>query len=252
MKIIKANIFEKFPEIQFAFSTKIGLKRNPPYFFNMSKSVGDDEKLVEENREKFFLSIRLTSERSIGKEQVAFQKQIHSDIISLVKNPGFQGISDAMITQIENIGLAISTADCPSIFIYDFSKKIIAAVHSGWRGTKEKILSKTLAKLKKEFLVNPLDCVVYIGPSISQKNFEVGKDFENYFDEKYLIPKGDKYLLDLKSANKDMLLDFGIKPENIEVSSLCSYEEDYLHSYRRDGKISGRALGIIVMNFEKK
>ncbi|MEK6553401.1 MAG: laccase domain-containing protein, partial [Bacteroidota bacterium] len=46
---------------------------------------------------------------------------------------------------------------------------------------------------------------------------------------------------------KDELLNFGIQESNIEISSLCSYEEKYLHSYRRDGKNSGRALGVIAM-----
>lgn len=241
MKIIKSKIFEKHSEIKFAFSTKVGLERKGPFHFNMSKSVGDDEKNVEENRELFFSSIGLET------LQVAFQKQVHGDEISLVTKPGFQGASDAMITKEKNIGLAISTADCTPIFIYDTVQHVIAAVHSGWKSTKERILQKTLQKLQSEFNLQPENMIAYIGPCISQKNYEVGKDFENYFDEKYLKPSGDKFKLDLKSANKDMLIEFGVKNENIEISDLCSYEEEFLHSYRREGKVSGRALGIIAL-----
>lgn len=243
MKIIQSEIFLKYTQIKFAFSTKNGLNREAPYYFNMSKSVGDDPKLVDENRELFFASIGLKP------NQIAFQKQIHTDKISIVNKPGFQGESDAMITSEKNIGLAISTADCTPIFIFDKEREIIAAVHSGWRSTKEKILQKTLQKLKSDFNSNPANLIVYIGPCISQKNYEVGKEFMNFFDKKYLQRKENKYLLDLKTANRDMLIEFGVLPKNIEISDLCTFEEEYLHSYRRDGKVSGRALGIIAMGF---
>ncbi|WKZ68337.1 MAG: peptidoglycan editing factor PgeF [Melioribacteraceae bacterium] len=239
MKIIQSEIFSRYPKVKFAFSTKIGLNREAPYYFNMSKTVGDDPKLVDENRELFFSSIGLKP------NQIAFQKQIHTDKISIVTKPGYQGESDAMLTDKPNIGLAISTADCTPIFIYDTKQKIIAAIHSGWRSTKAKIVSKTLDELNRKFNCKPENLIAYIGPCISQKNYEVSSDFIDYFDEKYLQPIGDKFLLDLKLANKDMLFQFGISEAQIEVSPFCSFGEDYLHSYRRDGKVSGRALGII-------
>lgn len=239
MKIIQSEIFSRYPKVKFAFSTKIGLNREAPYYFNMSKTVGDDPKLVDENRELFFSSIGLKP------NQIAFQKQIHTDKISIVTKPGYQGESDAMLTDKPNIGLAISTADCTPIFIYDTKQKIIAAIHSGWRSTKAKIVSKTLDELNRKFNCTPENLIAYIGPCISQENYEVSSDFINYFDEKYLKPRGDKFLLDLKLTNKDMLLEFGIPENQIEVSPLCSFGENYLHSYRRDGKVSGRALGVI-------
>lgn len=241
MKIINSKNFEMYSEITFAFSTKIGLNREAPFYFNMSKNVGDDPKLVDENRELFFSSIELKS------DQFAFQKQIHTDNISIVTKTGFQGESDSMITDKPNIGLAISTADCTPIFIYDPVQNVIAAIHSGWRSTKERIVKKTLYRLSKDFMSNPNDLIVYIGPSISQNNYEVGSEFIQYFDKKYLQRKNEKYLLDLKSANADMLIDFGVKRENLEICELCTYESDFLHSYRRDGKISGRAFGVITL-----
>jgi len=241
MKIIKSKLFERYSKIKFAFSTKIGLEREAPYFFNMSKSVGDDEKFVNENWQLFFSDIGLTT------SQIAFQKQVHGDSISIVSQSGFQGESDAMVTTKRYIGLAVSTADCTPIFIYDKSEHIVAAIHSGWRSTKEKILWKTLAKLQNEFNSKSENLIAYIGPCISQKNYEVDQEFGNYFESKYLRPNEDKYLLDLKSANKDMLIEFGVKPGNIEVDDLCSFEENYLHSYRREGKVSGRALGVIAL-----
>ncbi len=242
MQIISSLLFRQFPEIVFGMSTKIGLGRTAPFYFNLSFNVNDDPEIVKENRHYFLRQIGLEDNR------IAYQNQIHCDIIKIVDKPGFNGVSDAMITAKRKIGLAVSTADCTTVFVYDSKNKIIAAVHSGWRGTSKKILAKTLVKLKNEFNSKPSDLFVYIGPSISQKNYEVGKEVAQLFDKKYLIPKNNKFLLDVAGANFDMLIDAGIPETNIEKSSLCTFEEkELLHSYRRDGEKSGRALGIIAL-----
>jgi purine-nucleoside/S-methyl-5'-thioadenosine phosphorylase / adenosine deaminase len=260
MLILKPSIFKKYPEIIFGFSTKIGLNRKAPYYFNTSFSVGDNPDIVKENRKTFYENLGL-SERT-----VAYQRQIHSDIITFVDNGGNCGESDAMITVKKNFGLAISTADCVPVFIYDKPQKIISAVHSGWRGTEKKILLKTLEKLKKEFNSKPEDLIAYMGPSISQANYEVGIEVADKFDKKYLNfekglkihgkaeaqqsrpPLGEKHFLDVAQVNYDILTKFGVKACNIQRSGLCTFEmSEFLHSYRRDGKNSGRSLGIIAM-----
>jgi polyphenol oxidase len=241
MQIIKSSLFQKFPNIIFGLSTKVGLNRTEPFFFNMSLTVGDDPEIVRANREAFYNELGLTIEK------IAIQKQIHSDIVTIVSEPGLVGESDAMITTQKGIGLAISTADCTPVFIYDKKNEIIAAVHSGWRGTKKQILRKTILILLEQFNCSPSDLLVYIGPSICQKNYEVGDEVVKLFNRKYLKSVGNKFYLDIPGINKDVLLDLGIQESNIEISSLCSYEEEYLQSFRRDGKKSGRALGVIAM-----
>ncbi|PJA98191.1 MAG: peptidoglycan editing factor PgeF [Ignavibacteriales bacterium CG_4_9_14_3_um_filter_30_11] len=242
MLIIKSSIFKKYPEIIFGFSTKLGLQRENPYYFNMSLSVGDDKDIVLENRKSFFNSLDLLS------ENVALQKQIHGTNITIIEKAGLYDDSDALITTKKGIGLATSSADCVTIFLYDPVNKVIAAVHSGWRGTVKQILTFTLKKLESVYNTSSENLIAFIGPSISQKNYEVGKEVAEQFDKKYLIPKGDKYLLDVSAVNYDILLNYSVKIENIEKSQLCSFEErNLLHSYRRDGKISGRALGVIAL-----
>ncbi|MDH7604214.1 MAG: peptidoglycan editing factor PgeF [Melioribacter sp.] len=242
MKIIQSYLFKKFPEIIYGFSTKVGLNRKEPYYFNMSYSVGDKKEIVEKNRKEFFKELGLNS------FSIAYQKQIHSDIVKIVDKPGYTGISDALITHVSGIGLAISSADCAAIFIYDPKNKIIAAVHSGWKGTHKKILEKTLHLMFEHFHSEPKNLFAYIAPSISQKNYEVKEDVASLFDSKYLKKINGRIFLDIKKANQDILLENGIPAEQIEISELCSFEEkDLLHSYRRDGKFSGRALGIIAM-----
>lgn len=242
LKVIQSSLFKKFPEIIFGFSTKIGLNRKAPFYFNMSFSVDDKKEHVLENRREFFKYLGL------DESNIAYQKQIHSDIVTIVKKPGFAGISDAMITEFPSIGLAISTADCVPIFLYDKDNNVIAAVHSGWKGTQLKILEKTLYTLYEKFNTKPESLFVYIGPSISQKNYEVKEDVASLFEEKYLLKTNNKIYLDIKKANFDILIKHNVPFEQIEISELCSFEEsDMLFSYRRDGKLSGRALGLIAL-----
>lgn len=242
MLIINPYIFKQFPEITFGFSTKVGLQRKKPYYFNMSYTVGDNQQKVNENRSAFFKQLGLNA------ESVAYQKQVHGDYISFVEEGGECGKSDAIISTSKNLGLAISTADCCVIFIYDPVNKVIAGVHAGWRGTSREILLKVLQILSNEFDSAPGDLICYLSPSISDTNYEVGVEVAEQFDLDYLKQKNGKYLLDIPRINKDILLNYGVMPHKFQVSNLCSCEySSILHSYRRDGKKSGRALGVIAM-----
>jgi polyphenol oxidase len=241
MHIIKSSLLNSFPNIIFGFSTKIGLNRQSPFWFNMSLTVGDSKEKVLNNREAFFNQIGLTT------SQIAIQKQVHSDIITLVEKPGLIGESDAMITSVPGTGLAISSADCVPIFIYDRGNNLIAAVHSGWRGTQKQILRKTIETLVVNYNSKTDNLFFYIGPSITQNNYEVGEEVAAQFDSRYSLRQDGKIFLNVLQANIDMINNFGIDKKQMEVSQLCSYtEKDLLQSYRRDRNKSGRALGIIA------
>lgn len=242
MYILKPYIFNNYPEIIFGFSTKVSSDAKSPYYFNLSYSVGDEKNIVDKNRKDFFETIGLTV------ENVGYQRQIHSDIVQVIGCGGDNGASDALITSKRNLGLAIAVADCTPIFIYDKKNKVIAAIHSGWQGTESKILLKTLIKLQKDYFSKPENMIVYVGPSISQNNYEVGKEVADKFDQTFIHPKGEKYLLDVGGINYQILLDFGIHKNQIQKSELCTYEfNTLLHSYRRDGNLSGRSLGVIAI-----
>ncbi len=166
----------------------------------------------------------------------------------VVENDGNCGESDALITTKNNLGLAISTADCPAIFIYDRKRKIICGVHSGWRGTSKRILEKTVIKLTDQFNSNPADLYCYIAPSISQVNYEVSEEVAEQFNEKDFYNKDGRYFLDLAGANYRMLINCGVKESQIQISQLCTFEfSSIFHSYRRWGNESGRALAVIAM-----
>ncbi len=94
-----------------------------------------------------------------------------------------------MVTARKNIALAVSIADCTPILIYDKKNKIIAGVHSGWRGTYKRILEKTIRKMLKEFNSDPQNIIAYLGPSICQKHYEVGDEVAKKFTREFVFEK---------------------------------------------------------------
>lgn len=242
MFTIKPYIFNEFPRLKAAVSTIIGLEREAPFHFNLSLNVHDDEKRVMENRKYFF------DELGFQDTEIAFQNQIHSDIIKIVDSPGNYGNSDAMITSKKNLLLVLTIADCTPVLIFDSGNELIAAVHSGWRGANCRILENTLTMMRDKFNCKGKDLIVYLGPSVSQINYEVGEEVAGMFDQKYILNSNGKKFLDVASVNYDMLIDFGVKPNNIQRSVLCTYQmKDLFHSYRRDGILSGRSFAVIGM-----
>ncbi|MEO8446811.1 MAG: peptidoglycan editing factor PgeF [bacterium] len=238
--IIHSNLFKNFPEIKFGFSTKQGGVSPEPFCMNLSNAVGDNTDNVNQNRKIFFDKLGIKS------EQVTYQKQIHSAIINYSSQPThFEGC-DAIYTDRKNNFLAVSVADCIPIFLYAADKKIVAGIHSGWKGTEQKILSLTIDRLKNEYDINSEDLIAYVGPGICGEHYEVGSEVGSLFDENIRSARNGKYYLDLKKDNYNQMIAAGLRESNIEVSGLCTFEEkNLLHSYRRDGIKSGRMFGVI-------
>jgi polyphenol oxidase len=242
MAYLESHLFRRFPELSFGFSLRFGAAPRPPYHFNMSYSVGDDERLVTANRDRFFRALGLRI------ETVAYQRQVHGDRARVVSEGGDAGESDALLTDRPGLGLAISSADCCAAFFYDPRNAAIGAAHAGWRGAEKRIVAKTVAAMREEFRTDPDDLRVYLAPSISQEAYEVGPEVAERFDERRLLPVGDKFLLDVAGVNRDLLLAEGVRSERIQRAALCSFQcANLFHSYRRDGERSGRALGVVAI-----
>ena len=88
-----------------------------------------------------------------------------------------------LLTNKENINTMLTYADCTPVFLYDPVKNVIGNVHSGWRGTVQKIAQKAVAKMIKYYGVNLNNIIVCIGPSIAKCHFEVGKDVKEVFNK---------------------------------------------------------------------
>jgi len=152
--------------------------------------------------------------------------------------------NDGLITNIKGITLLSYVADCQGILLYDPAKKVIGNVHSGWKGTANKIVVTAIDKMVKEFNSKKGDILCFISPSIHACHFEIEDDVLNYFMERmnvdsFIVDKKtiefrNKYYLDLIELNKKILIDCGIKKENIYVMDECTVCNDNYHSYRRD------------------
>ncbi|HHS92747.1 MAG TPA: peptidoglycan editing factor PgeF, partial [Campylobacterales bacterium] len=155
---------------------------------------------------------------------------------------------DALITNRPNIMLTILTADCVPILLFDPVQNVIAAVHAGWKGTKEQILHKTVKSMHENFNSNPKNIISGIGPSIGRCCYEVDWNVAQHFSkiESSYLQKRDKYMLDLALINKYQLLKAGLEEKNIELSNICtSCENETYFSYRKEGGCSGRFISMI-------
>lgn len=240
--VLRPKIFEQFKNVVCGMSMRYAETPRPPYDFNMSLKIGDDAEAVKQNRRDFFNML------GIDGRKVTFQFQVHSNVHNYVSETAFFRGSDGLYTDRKNLFLAVNVADCIPVFMYDSANQIVAAIHSGWKGTQKKIVSLTLATLMNKFQTKPQNVYAYIGPGISFKNFEVGKDVFEMFEDDFKEVRDGKYYVDLKKDIFVRLIKQGVPKENLQVSKYCSYgDSDKFHSYRRDKKNSGRMLGIIGM-----
>lgn len=167
--------------------------------------------------------------------------------------------TDGLITNQKNIILATTNADCILYLIYDPKNKVIANVHSGWRGSYQRIVEKAIDKMISEFRSNPEDIIICICPSIRRCCFEVNKDVKEMFQEKFsFIEELDKFIIngyienkfyiDTVGINNCLLQNKGIKRENIYDSGLCSVcNSDLVHSYRVEKSEFKLATAIISL-----
>jgi polyphenol oxidase len=232
--VIKSKLFNKFPELLFSFSTRDWMDYNNAQLDLLY------HKGIKKRFHNFFKHINVPTEK------IVTQKQIHSTNINYVTIPGHLDNSDGMYTDKKNLFLTIKAADCIPIFLYDPERKVIAGVHSGWKGTHRKILSKMINELKTRFRVKPENLIAFIGPGISVRNYEVNKEVAGLFPSESKIIKKGKYYLDLKKDNYHQLTESGVPEKNIEISTHCTFSDsDLFFSYRKNKTNTGRMLGVI-------
>ncbi len=115
---------------------------------------------------------------------VEYLQQIHSDK-TYMYNKYYENIKDeegdAIITIEKNVAVGVFTADCVPIIIVNEEKKVVAAVHSGWKGTFNSIVVNTINKMKEEYNINVANTKVYIGPHIRQCCYEVSEELKEKF-----------------------------------------------------------------------
>ena len=160
---------------------------------------------------------------------------------------------DAVITDKKRVALGISTADCLPILMLDRTKKVIGAVHAGWRGMWRGVVQRAARTMIEAFQSSPGDILVGIGPGIGPCCYEVGTEVVSLFQnssenpQDFIQEREGKTYLDLSRAAQLELTQVGIPPVNIETIPLCTAcREDLFFSYRRDGQ-TGRQLSFIML-----
>ena len=196
----------------------------------------------------------------LGFENIIKTKQKHTDIIEIIEdgNEDFKQ-ADGLITLNKNIAISTVAADCTNVLIFDPVKNIIANIHSGWRGTEKAIVGKAIKIMKEKYNSNPIDIISCICPSIRLCHFEVEEDVKQIFKNKYeylkninqIIVKGQKkgkFFIDTTEINKQIMLEEGLKPNNIIDSNVCTVcNKDLFYSYRGDNQNTGRNTAIIEL-----
>lgn len=239
---------------------------------NLGFSEWDERARVEENRRRFLKSLR--AERM----QLVRLRQFHSDLIHVVDNiPAEPLRGDALITQTPNLLLAVQTADCVPILLADPERRVVAAIHAGWRGTLKRIAEKTVGRMRMVFGVRAENIIAALGPGIGRCCFEVGPEVVKEFTSQFpaardwfdgpidalasgedpnplpwltMMPPGHpsppaRALLDLHAANRAILEGAGVRAKNIFATNYCtSCRTDLFFSYRRE-KVTGRLMAAI-------
>lgn len=199
---------------------------------NLGLNTGDNPEHVVENRRRFFETIA-------PKCTVAYLTQTHSNIVRYVDEHFENGCEgDALFTCTPNIVLSITTADCGAVVLHDKNCTIAAAIHCGWRSLHAHIIEKTIQKMSA--FVNPQELIAYIGPAIQQKNYEVGKEFLEFFPAQYIATENGRYFFNINQHIVQSLHNAGVA--EIINTKLDTYSQpDDFFSYRRladTGRIS--------------
>lgn len=238
-------ILENTGIVEHCFTTRAGGVSEGIFdSLNLSFSRGDDESAVMENYD------RLAAALDTRKEQFVCTDQTHTtNVIRVGKEDCGYGVTrqkpytdvDGLVTDEPGVVLSTFFADCVPLYFVDTVNRAIGLSHSGWRGTVGRMGQRTLEKMATEFGTNPKDIVAAVGPSICQDCYEVSEDVAEEFIKEFsghadeiLINKGNgKYQLDLWKTNEIVLIEAGVKKENIAVTNICTCcNPDLLFSHR--------------------
>jgi purine-nucleoside/S-methyl-5'-thioadenosine phosphorylase / adenosine deaminase len=282
LQIVESRALGKFAWLAHGFSTRPGGESvlNGIPSLNLGFTEWDQRERVAANREDFAAAL--------GAREMSLLalRQFHSDVIHVAGAPCEEAPrADALITNTPGLLLGVQTADCVPILLADTRRRVVAAVHAGWRGTLARIVVKTLGRMNMEFGTDPRHVVAVLGPAIGRCCYEVGPEVAQAFAAQFpaaadwfdgpfeqvsegeepiglawltMMPPGHvppppRVQLDLRASNRRQLIDAGVPEKQIAVSDLCTAcRTDLLFSYRREGAKTGRLMGVIGIREGKK
>lgn len=232
------------------FSTRLGgTSPMPKDDLNLAGFADDDAANIHENRRRFLRAFN-NGDENIWTLAAAWQ--VHSATVRSICNTENARCDeercDALTTDQARILLAVKTADCVPVILGDARTGACAAVHAGWRGTVESIVTRTLCRMRAEYGTNPSDVRAAIGAAARGCCYEVGANVVEMFRERFpdmrdifTATRDGHALIDLHEANRRQLTEAGVAPECIHVAALCTMcRTDLFFSYRREKSVYGR------------
>ena len=260
--IVRADGFADAGRVVHAFGTRLGGVSQTPYdSLNLGLSVGDDPQAVHENRRRFFGLFGLEPAR------VVRVRQVHGDGIcrvdgDLAARRGFPQLLldagagyDGLVTDLPDLALVVTTADCQPILLHDPAHGAVAAVHAGWRSTAKGIVLRALGAMAAAYGTHPEECAAAVGPSIRGCCFEVDAVVTEAMAallpdwSRHAVPTRSGYVrLDLAGVNRALLEAAGVRRDRIADTGLCTAcRTDLFFSHRAEKGRTGRMMNLIVL-----
>ncbi|MDP2646186.1 MAG: peptidoglycan editing factor PgeF [Desulfobacterales bacterium] len=238
--------FNRFPQVVHGIFTRNGgFSRDGFKSLNVSVSVGDDENRVRQNRRRIA--------GCLGENELVFVRQNHgSRVVRLQDNPGpaagktavLMPAGDAIITDIAGKMLVIQVADCQAVMLYDPVRKAVANIHSGWRGSVNNIIGRTLKKMREKFGCCPQDMIAGVGPSLGPCCAEF-VNYKSELPETFWPYRDERNCFDFWAVSRRQLREQGVLAENICAGGPCTRCNPHLfYSYRAEGR-TGRFAAVI-------
>ena len=196
-------------------------------------------------------SVFLAQQLGFRLPEVLTVRQVHGKrIVVAARNAAKHSVAledaDGILTDRRGLAIAVRTADCLSVFLYDPRNEVIGLLHAGWRGTRQQISARAVALMRKQWDSNPGDLRVAFGPAIRSCCYRVGASFLEHFPEETLKRK-EGYFFDLPQANKNQLVGAGVGAANIMDCAVCTCCDAACFSYRRQRESAGRMISIMML-----
>lgn len=217
---------------------------------NMSLSYGNTKNSLM-NRKKFL------ENSGIDYHSLVCAKQVHGKNVEYVseQDKGRGALdyhssivdTDGFFTDKKGVPIAILTADCLSVFIYDPKRPAIAILHAGWRSTEQNICAEGIRVMQQKFGSQPHRMLAGFGPSIRSCCFEVEKGFQSNFPFG-LTERGGRIFMDIALVNQQQLISAGIREENIFDPKICTFSDNAnFFSFRKEADSAGRMISVIML-----
>ena len=256
---LQSDGFNAAGGVAHGFSTRLGgVSEGMWSSLNLGVNRGDDPDHVRENYRRFLSAIGAKG------DAITTCNQVHGAVVRNVtsadiKRDPYEKLAfdaDGLMTAIPGVTLAVLTADCIPVLLYDPRRRVIAALHAGWRGTAAGIVTVAVGQMVSVYGTNPADILAAVGPGIAPCCFETHEDVPNALTASMTgaalpfiqLKQNGKFSVDLKGVNAKRLELAGVEPGHIAVCGECTAcLEDKYWSHRRQGTQRGSMASMIQL-----